>query len=185
MDITANSFPGKLAAILTHISNAHFVALDFEMSGISMAKSKSDSQSHRSSIECNAGQNQTQGRPPLHSRSTSETQNLCLDCLSTPTPSTSVTDLNLDTNLAPGLCSCAGSDSAESPALSEAPSLNSSVVRKQTLQKRYDEVRCAAEKYQILQVGITVVGLDSRTGIIPSPVPFYNHLLYIDDSLLI
>ncbi|MCJ1246045.1 hypothetical protein MMC30_003249 [Trapelia coarctata] len=36
--------------------------------------------------------------------------------------------------------------------------------RKQTLQQRYEEVKEAAEKYQILQVGLTIVIQDEQTG---------------------
>lgn len=35
---------------------------------------------------------------------------------------------------------------------------------KQTLQQRYDEAKEAAEKYQILQVGLTIVIEDAETG---------------------
>ena len=36
---------------------------------------------------------------------------------------------------------------------------------KQTLQERYKEAKEAAERYQILQVGITIVNEDAETGL--------------------
>jgi hypothetical protein len=36
--------------------------------------------------------------------------------------------------------------------------------RKQTLQQRYEEVKEAAERYTILQIGLTVVKEDAKTG---------------------
>ena len=37
-------------------------------------------------------------------------------------------------------------------------------ARKQTIQQRYEEVKEAAEKYQILQVGLTIVTEDKEKG---------------------
>ena len=82
MDISIQDWPGKLHPLLSHISNALFVAIDFEISGISMKNGSS------------------------------------------------------------GAHGC----------------------RQQTLQERYEVVKRAAEKYQILQVGITTVIEDERTG---------------------
>lgn len=150
MDITATEFSARLAAILTHISNAHFVALDFEMSGISMGKSKNKQ----------SGTGNITGLSQKSSPITSPPVNICLECLGTPSP-------EISTQVS---CSCLGSaeslSMSSTPSVSQSPSPSSSLARKQTLQKRYDEVRCAAEKYQILQVGITVAALDSRTGIL-------------------
>ena len=36
---------------------------------------------------------------------------------------------------------------------------------KQTLQERYEEAKEAAERYQILQVGLTIVDEDAETGL--------------------
>jgi poly(A)-specific ribonuclease len=81
MDVTRSSFGAKLPTMLKAISEAHFVAIDFEFSGI-------------------------------HAKTS-------------------------------GLRSGSG---------------------KQTLQERYKECKEAAEKYQILQVGITCVEEDKATG---------------------
>ena len=40
---------------------------------------------------------------------------------------------------------------------------------KQTLQERYEEAKEAAERYQILQVGLTIVSEDTETGL------YHNH----------
>ena len=42
--------------------------------------------------------------------------------------------------------------------------LAKSSAGKQTLQQRYEEVKEAAERYQILQLGLTLVKEDARTG---------------------
>jgi poly(A)-specific ribonuclease len=86
MDINKNDWPFALQPLLTALSNAHFVSLDFELSGIatkSMPKSTND---------------------------------------------------------------------------------QANISRKQTLQERYEEVKVAAEKYQILQMGITAVKEDLTRG---------------------
>ena len=82
MDISIQDWPDKLRPLLGHIAKARFVAIDFEISGISMKSNSSRAQTWR----------------------------------------------------------------------------------QQTLQERYEDVKTAAEKYQILQVGITTVIEDERTG---------------------
>ena len=42
---------------------------------------------------------------------------------------------------------------------------NGSTSSKQTLQQRYEEAKEAAERYQILQVGLTIVNEDAETGL--------------------
>ena len=38
-------------------------------------------------------------------------------------------------------------------------------AKKQTLQQRYEEIKEAAEKYQVLQIGLTFVREDQETGL--------------------
>lgn len=42
-------------------------------------------------------------------------------------------------------------------------SLDRNEARTQTLQQRYEEIKAAAEKYQILQIGLTVCREDPQT----------------------
>ena len=98
MDVNREDWPYMLQPMLTALSNAHFVSIDLELSGISTKASRA-----------------------------------------------------------------ADDDTA----------------RKQTLQERYTEMKAAAEKYQVLQLGITIVREDVERGVyIARP---YN--LYLDPVL--
>jgi len=52
----------------------------------------------------------------------------------------------------------------QSKAIHKAKAVDKHLGRKQTMQQRYEEVKEAAEKYQILQVGLTIVIEDNQNG---------------------